>query len=68
MDENKPLSEAQEKLAYRAYQGHRPKRRKYKKLEIFTCGNCGTYAGVNYVFCINCGFRILWDIPSCLTK
>ena len=68
----KPLSEPQEMLAYRMYQGEKPKFHKGhfgKKYDYYTCGHCGatTKDSVLDNFCWNCGFRILWDNPRCLT-
>ena len=40
-----------------------------KKYDSWTCGNCGSVirgdVGDNY--CQNCGYRILWDSPRCMT-
>ena len=40
-----------------------------KKYDWWSCGNCGHVirgdVGDNY--CQNCGYRILWDSPRCLT-
>ena len=40
-----------------------------KKYDTWTCGHCGapTKDGVGDTFCRNCGYRILWDNPRCLT-
>lgn len=40
-----------------------------KKYDTWTCGNCGatTKDGVGDNYCRNCGYRILWDNPRCLT-
>lgn len=39
------------------------------KFDSWTCGHCGatTKDGVGDTYCRNCGFRILWDSPRCLT-
>lgn len=66
----RPLSEAQEALAYRAYQGDRPKLHKGiygHKYDNYTCRHCGAGVAVNYNFCYNCGFRLIWDSCRCLT-
>lgn len=41
-----------------------------KKYDYYTCGNCGAEVkhGVVENYCFNCGYRILWDNPRCLTK
>lgn len=40
-----------------------------KKYDYWTCGHCGatTLDGVGDTYCRNCGYRILWDNPRCLT-
>ena len=53
-------------------EGIRPKFRKGmcgKKYDTWNCGNCGaqTRDGVGDNYCRNCGYKILWDNPRCLT-
>lgn len=67
-----PLSEARVERAIRAEQGMKPKFHKGKygiKYDHWTCGQCGQMlkhdVGENY--CWNCGYRVLWDNPRCLT-
>lgn len=52
--------------------GCKPKYHKGLKVgnDYYTCGNCGATVkyGVNSNYCDNCGFKILWDNPRCLTK
>lgn len=40
-----------------------------RKYDSYTCGNCGTTISRDVCsnFCDNCGFRIKWDNPRCLT-
>ena len=66
------LSKQRKERAYLAEQGIRPRFHKGIRSCVhsyWTCGNCGTslkYA-VCENFCHNCGYRILWDNPRCLT-
>ena len=51
--------------------GVKPKFRKGlygRKYDAWKCGNCGTEGiDVQDNYCWNCGYRILWDNPRCLT-
>lgn len=50
--------------------GFKPKYHKGKHVkDWWTCGQCGTtvFDGVTSNFCMNCGYRIKWDNPRCLT-
>ena len=50
--------------------GIRPKYHKGNHIkDWWTCGQCGATmsCGVISNFCINCGYRIKWDHPRCLT-
>ena len=39
-----------------------------KQYDSWICGNCGTWGlQVSWDFCPNCGYRIGWDNPRCLT-
>ena len=40
-----------------------------KKYDYYTCGQCGATVkyGVGENYCYNCGYRIVWDSPRCLT-
>ncbi len=65
------LSEAQKELALKAYEGAKPRfkpGRYGKRYDSYTCRHCGsTLKDIVDNFCFNCGFRILWDNPRCLT-
>ena len=50
--------------------GFKPKYHKGKHVkDWWTCGQCGTtvFDGVTSNFCMNCGCRIRWNNPRCLT-
>ena len=50
--------------------GFKPKYHKGKHInDWWTCGQCGTtvFDGVTSNYCMNCGYRIKWDNPRCLT-
>ena len=50
--------------------GYKPKFHKGKSVkDWWTCGQCGTtvFDGVTSNFCMNCGYRIRWNNPRCLT-
>ena len=50
--------------------GIKPKYHKGKHVDDWwTCGNCGTtiFDGVVPNYCMNCGYRIRWSSPRCLT-
>ena len=50
--------------------GVKPKYHKGRHItDWWTCGHCGsmTIDSVGDNYCRNCGFRILWDDPRCLT-
>ena len=40
-----------------------------KQYDYWTCGNCGSTVKHDVVenYCCNCGYKILWDNPRCLT-
>ena len=40
-----------------------------KQYDYWTCGNCGSTIKRDVVenYCCNCGYKILWDNPRCLT-
>ena len=39
------------------------------KYDSWTCGNCGhTILEIGNNYCSECGYRIKWDSPRCLTK
>ena len=64
------LSEPQKEHALRMMEGARPKFRKGiygKQYNSHSCGNCGRGIDVVYDYCPQCGYRILWDNPRCLT-
>lgn len=64
------LSEAQKELAIRQMEGCRPRFRKGvygKQYDSHTCSHCGAVVAVHYNYCENCGFRLLWDNPRCLS-
>lgn len=57
----------------RARIGAKPKFHKGRygnRYDYYTCGNCGATTKDSVVdnYCHNCGYRILWDNPRCLTK
>ena len=50
--------------------GYKPKFHKGKSVkDWWTCGQCGAtvFDGVTSNFCMNCGYRIRWNNPRCLT-
>ena len=50
--------------------GYKPKFHKGKsEKDWWTCGQCGksVFDGVTSNYCMNCGYRIKWDNPRCLT-
>ena len=51
-------------------EGVKPKYNKGKYIkDWYRCGNCAfSSLHVEYDYCPNCGFRIKWDSPRCLTK
>lgn len=54
------------------HKGSKPKFHKGKygqKYDYYTCGNCGKTLvhGVSANWCYNCGYKIIWDNPRCLT-
>jgi len=64
------LSEARKEKAIRAEIGCVPKFHKGiygSKFDSHTCGNCGASLYVTNNYCHNCGYRVLWDNPRCLT-
>ena len=64
------LSEAQQRAALEHMEGRRPKYHKGiygKKHDYHTCGACGAVVTVGNNYCGNCGTRVLWDDPRCLT-
>ena len=65
------LSEQQKDYAIRAMTGKKPKFHKGhygKRYDYYTCGNCGAITkDIIDNYCWDCGFRILWDNPRCLT-
>lgn len=67
------LSTARAEKSFKAEIGAKPKfhKGKYgKKYDTYTCGNCGSTlkGGVSENYCCNCGYKIIWDSPRCLTK
>jgi len=70
ISKDKELSEARREKALRAEHGEIPKFHKGKhgkRYDYYTCGNCGCTIDVNYDYCFNCGYRIIWDNPRCMT-
>jgi predicted RNA-binding Zn-ribbon protein involved in translation (DUF1610 family) len=66
----KELTEQQKDAAIKHMQGAKPKFHKGRygtKYDYHTCGACGCDITVVYDYCPNCGTRILWDSPRCLT-
>lgn len=70
--ENPELSRPRIEKMFRAEMGKKPKFHAGKhghKYDNYTCGNCGKTlkydVGENY--CWNCGYRVNWDNPRCLT-
>ena len=64
------LSEKQKEYAISKMEGKKPKFRKGvygKQYDSHSCGDCGHVIAVINNFCPNCGCRILWDEPRCLT-
>jgi len=66
------LSPARVTKALLAEAGYKPKYHNGhygKKYDYWTCGQCGftVKRGVIENYCCNCGYRILWDNPRCLT-
>ena len=49
--------------------GYKPKYHKGIHIRsYYTCGQCGATIGeIIYNYCNNCGYRIKWDNPRCLT-
>ena len=50
--------------------GYKPKFHKGKHIaDYHTCGQCGAilHYGLIPNYCHNCGYRIKWDNPRCLT-
>lgn len=47
----------------------KPKRHKGKYIkDFYTCGNCAfSVSEIGWDYCPNCGYRIGWDSPRCLT-
>ena len=65
------LSEAQYEKAIRAEIGYIPKYHKGKygaKYDYHSCGQCGASIEVINNYCPNCGYRVLWTNPRCLTS
>lgn len=50
--------------------GSKPKFNKGKHIsDFYKCGNCGCRLhDIIDNWCWNCGYKILWDNPRCLTK
>ena len=66
----KSLSEAQYEKAIRAEIGYIPKYHKGKygaKYDYHSCGKCGASIEVINNYWPNCGYRVLWTNPRCLT-
>ena len=62
------LSEAQTRAALEHMEGRRPKyHRGIYGWDFRTCGACGAVVTVGNNYCGNCGTRVLWDDPRCLT-
>lgn len=66
------MTEPQRILALSQYEGTKPKLVKgiySKKHSYYKCGNCGATLKHDIVenYCFNCGYRVLWDNPRCLT-
>jgi len=66
------MTEQQRKAALAHYDGAKPKFVKGVygvKYDYWKCGNCGTTLKHDVLenYCFNCGFRVLWDNPRCLT-
>jgi len=65
------ISEPQKQYAVDAYVGAKPKFHKGvygRKHDYYSCGHCGsTLKDIVDNFCWNCGYRILWKNPRCLT-
>ncbi len=54
-----------------AWEGKKPRFHKGvygKKYDSYSCGECGHGIVVQNDYCPNCGYRILWDSPRCLTR
>ena len=66
----KELSSAQKKAAINHMAGAKPKfhKGKYgKQYDSHTCGSCGFTLSVTNNYCPDCGTRVLWENPRCLT-
>lgn len=67
---DKKIREIKEQHLFDRETGKEPKYNKGKHIpDWYTCGNCG--CGLHYItdnWCWNCGYKILWDNPRCLTK
>ena len=64
------LSKARAEKSFKAECGKKPKFHKGKHIkDWWTCGNCGATTRDSVVdnYCSNCGYRILWENPRCLT-
>lgn len=66
------ISEPRLQKAIRAEIGYKPKYHKGiygPSRDYWTCGQCGFTVKRDVVenYCCNCGYRILWDNPRCLT-
>lgn len=66
------LSLPRARKSFLAEKGKKPKFHKGKygsKYDSWTCGNCGStlHNGVCNNYCSNCGYKVLWDNPRCLT-
>ena len=74
IEENKmELSVPRAEKAFRAEFGMKPKYHKGKhgsKYDKWTCRQCGSdlVYGVCENYCNNCGYRVIWDSPRCLTE
>lgn len=66
------MTEQQRIASLAHYEGAKPKFVKGiygKKHEHWNCGNCGSMLKHEVLenYCCNCGYRVLWDNPRCLT-
>lgn len=63
------LTQEQEEYAFKKQEGIKPVIREPAAWRsYYECGNCGEkIEDINYNYCTLCGYKILWNVPRCLT-